>query len=173
MKLYFIRHTSVDVPKGVCYGQTDVTLKDTFENEAQFVKEQLSSIPLDKVFASPLTRCKRLANYCITNQPIEYDNRLKELNFGDWEMKKWSDIDYQVWEDGWIDAVIPNGESFRQMFHRVSDFIEELKQKKYEHVAIFTHGGVCSCSNVYFNILPIAEAFELKVNYGEIICHEI
>lgn len=173
MHLYFIRHTSVDVPKGICYGQTDVALNDTFEKEAQFVKDQLSNIPLDKVFASPLTRCKRLANYCITDHPIEYDDRLKELNFGDWEMKEWSDIDYQVWDNGWVDAVIPNGESFKQMLNRVSNFIDELRKEKFEHVAIFTHGGVCSCSNVYFDILPISQAFELKIAYGEIVHHKI
>ena len=31
MVIYFMRHTAVDVPQGVCYGQTDVPLKPTFE----------------------------------------------------------------------------------------------------------------------------------------------
>ena len=31
MVVYLIRHTSVDVPQGVCYGQTDVPLNPTFE----------------------------------------------------------------------------------------------------------------------------------------------
>ena len=34
MVVYLIRHTSVDVPQGVCYGQTDVPLNPTFEEEA-------------------------------------------------------------------------------------------------------------------------------------------
>ena len=34
MEVILIRHTSVDVPKGVCYGQTDVPLRDSFEEEA-------------------------------------------------------------------------------------------------------------------------------------------
>lgn len=34
MVIYFMRHTAVDVPQGVCYGQTDVPLKPTFEMEA-------------------------------------------------------------------------------------------------------------------------------------------
>ena len=33
MVIYFMRHTAVDVPQGVCYGQTDV-LKADFEMEA-------------------------------------------------------------------------------------------------------------------------------------------
>ena len=34
MNIYLIRHTSVDVPKGLCYGQSDVPLRPTFEIEA-------------------------------------------------------------------------------------------------------------------------------------------
>ena len=41
MKLTFIRHTSVDVPKGTCYGQTDVPLRDTFLQEAAEVSIRL------------------------------------------------------------------------------------------------------------------------------------
>ena len=41
MVVYLIRHTSVDVPQGVCYGQTDVPLKPTFEEEAAQTSAQL------------------------------------------------------------------------------------------------------------------------------------
>ena len=173
MNLYFIRHTSVNVPKGVCYGQTDVPLNDSFEEEAQLVKEKLNLIPIDKVYSSPLTRCKRLANYCIDDLPIEFNDQLKELNFGAWEMQEWDDVDYKVWENDWINSVIPEGESFKLMYDRVSNFINELKTQDYQHVAIFTHGGVCSCSNVYFDALPISQAFELKITYGEIVPHKL
>ena len=39
MEIYLIRHTSVDVPAGYAYGQTDVPLKPTFEEEAEEVKK--------------------------------------------------------------------------------------------------------------------------------------
>ena len=41
MEIVLIRHTSVDVPPGVCYGQTDVPLKPSFEQEAAVSKENL------------------------------------------------------------------------------------------------------------------------------------
>ena len=41
MEIYLIRHTSVDVPAGYAYGQTDVPLKPTFEEEAEEVKKWL------------------------------------------------------------------------------------------------------------------------------------
>ena len=39
MVIYFMRHTAVDVPQGVCYGQTDVPLKPTFEIGGQLKRQ--------------------------------------------------------------------------------------------------------------------------------------
>lgn len=54
MEVILIRHTSVDVPPGVCYGQTDVPLKPTFEAEAAVTAENLKAyLPFDHVYTSP------------------------------------------------------------------------------------------------------------------------
>ena len=53
MKIYIVRHTAVGV-NGVCYGQTDVPLKETFESEAEVVKQKLQDLQFDAVFSSPL-----------------------------------------------------------------------------------------------------------------------
>ena len=42
MEIYLVRHTSVDVPAGYAYGQTDVPLRPSFEDEAEAVKKTLS-----------------------------------------------------------------------------------------------------------------------------------
>ena len=91
MIVYLIRHTSVAVPKGSAYGFTDVPLNPTFETEAAVTLSQLSGLHFDEVFCSPLTRCVKLAAFCGYPQAIR-DERLKELNFGDWEMKTWDEI---------------------------------------------------------------------------------
>ena len=78
MEIYLIRHTSVDVPAGYAYGQTDVPLKPTFEEEAEEVKKGLSDHTFDKVWTSPLTRCVRLANYCGFPE-AEREDRIKEV----------------------------------------------------------------------------------------------
>jgi len=33
MEIYLIRHTTPDVAKGICYGQTDLDVANTFEEE--------------------------------------------------------------------------------------------------------------------------------------------
>ena len=40
MKVLLIRHTSVNMPPGTCYGQTDVPLADTFGQEAVDVRRR-------------------------------------------------------------------------------------------------------------------------------------
>ena len=61
MEVTFIRHTSVDVPPGVCYGQSDVPLRDSFEQEAAITSENLKTYrpqgrDFDHVYTSPLSR---------------------------------------------------------------------------------------------------------------------
>ena len=82
MNIYLIRHTSVDVPKGLCYGQSDVPLRPTFEIEAAVTKAKIESIHFDMAYTSPLSRCTRLAQYCGFGDTIR-DPRILELNFGD------------------------------------------------------------------------------------------
>ena len=84
MNIYLIRHTSVDVPKGLCYGQSDVPLRPTFEAEAAVTKAKIESIHFDMAYTSPLSRCTRLAQYCGFGDAIR-DPRILELNFGDWK----------------------------------------------------------------------------------------
>ena len=91
MEVILIRHTSVDVPKGVCYGQTDVPLRDSFEEEASITAQQLQNDVFDAVFTSPLSRCTHLADHCGYPDAIR-DARLKELNFGEWEMQEFDKI---------------------------------------------------------------------------------
>ena len=91
-----IRHTHVGVPKGTCYGWSDVPLADTFESEAmqtsKNLKEILSDgITPDVIYSSPLSRAMKLAAFCGYDNPVQ-DERLKEMNMGDWEMQKYDEI---------------------------------------------------------------------------------
>ena len=83
MKITLIRHTRVAVETGICYGWSDVGVAPSFETEASRVKENISNERFDIVYSSPLSRCRKLAAFCGFHEPI-LDDRLKELNFGEW-----------------------------------------------------------------------------------------
>lgn len=176
MEIILIRHTSVDVLPGVCYGQTDVPLKPTFRQEAAVTAHNLKAyVPFDHVYTSPLTRCVRLAEYC-GYPDAERDKRLMELDFGLWEMKPFDQNDdprLQEWYADYLNVAATGGESFAMQYRRVGGFLEELKRKPYRRVAIFAHGGVLICAQIYAGTLKPEEAFGALTPYGGIIKIEL
>lgn len=170
MNLTFIRHTSVAVAPGICYGQSDVPLSPTFEAEARQVVSKLQHAPCDAVYCSPLSRCRKLAAYCGYPEPV-IDTRLLELNFGAWEMKAWEDItdpQLQQWFEDWLHVTPTNGESFTSMISRVEEFLLDLKKLPFQEGLIFTHAGVIRAAGILAGTFPDAEAFEYKVGYGDV-----
>lgn len=171
MKVTLIRHTSVDVPKGTCYGQTDVPLKESFPEEAAITQSNISSLTFDRIFTSPLSRCTRLADFCAYPDAIR-DDRLKELNFGVWEMQRFDEITdprMQEWFDDYLNVPATDGESFMMQYQRVASFLDEIKAQGYDHIAVFAHGGVLICAQIYAGILKPEEAFNAISPYGAVI----
>ena len=172
MEIYLVRHTSVDVPAGYAYGQTDVPLKASFTEEASRVKQALEGHVFDQVWSSPLSRCRRLAAYCGYPDPMT-DPRLMEVNFGEWEMMSWDEVSSdprsEAWFADWLHVPTPGGESFLEQCSRVAEFLEELRRTSLQKVLLFTHGGVLTAARVYAGEYPIEEAFKHLPNYGEMI----
>jgi alpha-ribazole phosphatase len=169
MEILLIRQTSVDVPPGICYGQTDVPLKPSFRQEAEIVKERLKEELFDAVYTSPLSRCTKLAAYC-GYPDARRDDRLKELYMGDWEMQAFDDIkdsQLQTWYNDWLHVATRNGESYRDLLARVSSFLNEIKASGHKKIALFTHGGVLICARILSGAIT-QEQIQLP-SYGEIV----
>lgn len=169
MNLCLVRHTSVNVPSGICYGQSDVGVNEaTFEQEA---KSALLSIPdcrWDAVYTSPLSRCVRLAEYAGWKD-ARRDSRLLELDFGDWETKYWSEIDdpnLSAWFDDYVHVRTTNGESFLNQYERVVHFVEDMKRCGYANVLAFAHGGVVESARIYAGAMAFEGLFSQTLPYG-------
>ena len=176
MQLYLIRHTKVAVPQDIFYGQTDVSLADSFINEANIIKNKLKYIVPDIVFSSPLTRCKLLAKEITQNDEIIFDERLKEINFGNWEMKNWKEIkviNVDNWYKNFVDTRCENGESYFDLYERVKIFFEELKIKNHKTIFIFTHGGTIRAFISLIKEIDLKKSMEEKIDYGSISKFEI
>ena len=174
MKIVFIRHTRVNVPQGTCYGQTDVPLADSFLQEAHDVRIGLKSYePFTKVFTSPLSRACKLADFC-GYQNAQTDNRLMEMNLGEWEMQRYDDIKdskLQAWYKDYLHIPATGGESFQQLYTRVKDFIEELLRTfpNDSCVAAFSHAGVLMSAMLYAKMFPESDIFKHQPQYGGIL----
>lgn len=168
MRVFLVRHTSVNVPRGMCYGRSDVPVNDTFPQEAAATKERLAGLSFDAVYSSPLTRARLLADFCGYPAPI-IDKRLQEIDMGDWEMRMFDEIqdeNLRRWYDDFLKVAPTNGESFPELYARVASFLDELKTRPYSSVAIFAHGGVLMCAGVYGGLFTADECVSHLAPYG-------
>ncbi len=178
MEIFLVRHTSVNVPKSVCYGQTDVGLADTFLSESEQTINQLSKqLHSDfQIVSSPLSRCFSLAKVLqkqFPNIDIEQDDRLMEMDFGDWEMQTWDEIpreSSEPWMNDFVNMPAPNGESFLALSERLNQFLAEKisLQKTIPQIVIMAHGGIIRAALSYFAGLPLENAFKFDIKYGSI-----
>jgi alpha-ribazole phosphatase len=176
MQIVLIRHTSVDVPAGMCYGQSDVPLRDSFPLEASLVKACLRPYePFDAAFTSPLSRCSRLASYC-GYADARRDDRLLEIDLGQWEGQNFAEIvdpRFEQWTADPYHVAATRGESFEDQLLRVSSFLEELSRTDFQRVAVFCHGGVMTCAQIYAGLFPVDEASKHLTPYGGIVQIEL
>lgn len=173
MKLVFIRHTSVAVERGICYGQTDVPVADTFLAEADKVKAALQRYTFDHVYASPLSRCVKLAAHCGFTTPVT-DRRLMEMNFGEWEMKRFDEITdprLQEWYDDYVNVCATGGESAVDQRKRLECFLADIKATcdNSSTIAIFAHGGIMIHAMAILGNLDYKDAFASIPDYGAIL----
>lgn len=173
MDIYLIRHTSVDVPKGLCYGQSDVPLANTFEEEAKVIQTKLPSTQVDfDLHSSPLSRCTHLMEFLLPEKAFQTDKRWMEMNFGDWEMKLWNDIpeeESQLWMQDFVNVATPNGESFSQMIERVKAVWETTLQETTNDKIIVCHGGVLRTILHLILEIPAQKVFAVDIDYGAVI----
>mgnify|MGYP006235715865 CR=1 FL=1 len=172
MKLFFLRHTSLNVEIDVFYGQTDLDVSDSFEEEVKLIQKKIKNFNIDtnsiKVYTSPLRRCIKLTNKLTENYII--DQRIKEMNLGDWEMKKMSSISNKEkldWENNLLSFKIPNGESNNEFLKRLKSFLEDIF-KCNEDALIVCHAGSI---NGMLSLLTKEPFDKMVKNYWELIKH--
>ena len=172
MKLTLVRHTSVDVPAGICYGSADVPLAPTFRIEMEQIRKKLKMGTFDAVFSSPLSRCTKLACEIVPENDFRIDDRLTELDFGDWEMVDWNVLfeseDGKKWFADYVNTRCPNGESCADLIKRVEMFLNELRQNSHKRVLVFTHAGVIRATMCLLQHKTPEEAFQTPLEYGQI-----
>lgn len=170
MIIHIIRHTTPDIEAGICYGQTDLPLANTFEAESNQVLAKLLD-QYDAVYTSPLQRCSRLSEKLDTKNHHS-DDRLMEYDFGDWELMPWSDFtsdQAQSWMKDFVNRAAPNGESMLTMQARVISFWNDLLSAKHETVAVVTHSGVQRLIHGAILETPINHMFRLQLDYGAVL----
>lgn len=169
--LTLVRHTSVAVEPGVCYGRTDVPLlEDIFPIQAESVSLSLAGQEFERVFTSPLSRCMRLARAC-GYPDAEPDPRLAEMDFGEWEMQRWDHITdprLSEWYADWLHVSPTGGESFLDQQRRLAGFISDLRGSGCRRALVFTHGGIIMQAMLLARTATLETIFSQQPPYASV-----
>ena len=187
-EIYLIRHTTPAVAKGICYGQTDLDITESFNEEAAIIRQHLPQ-GITAVHSSPLQRCHRLASHLFPAHPIVLHRDLMEIHCGQWEMKGWDDLpkeEVDPWMKDFVQIRIPGGESYLDLHQRVTHCFEAIRAGRMPvgsqsgvvgqmpvgggPLAIVAHGGVIRSILSYITGTPLINSFKVfSLHYGCVI----
>lgn len=150
--LYLLRHGEIATP-GILAGKTDVALSTRGFSQLTQATDALKGIQC--CISSPLIRCQAWASeYCQQhNLSLEVDNRLQEMDFGDWDGQYyqwlWDNSEqsssYSIgdfWQDPWQNQP-PKGESMTSFVNRVDSWWQDFcEEKPLQNTVVLTHAGV-------------------------------
>lgn len=170
MEIHLIRHTTPDIVKGICYGQTDISLKENgFAEEVKTIQSKLPN-GIECFYTSTLQRCEKLTQQLTSNYTV--DSRLMELHFGDWENKPWNELNQEEinsWMNDFVNIPTPNGENYTDLHERTSNFIKALLKTDFKKIAIITHAGNIRSFISWALDLPLENSFRIELAYGTVV----
>ncbi|MDZ4825850.1 MAG: histidine phosphatase family protein [Actinomycetota bacterium] len=149
--IVFVRHGQTAVnAAGQLQGRVDRELTDLGLTQAGRLAQSLRGAPVARVVTSPLRRAADTARVIADGLglDIEIDDRLVELDYGEWDQRAFSEIAAAEWDAWRADPKFapPGGESLVDVTARVASFCDE--QLGPELVVAVSHvspikGAVC------------------------------
>lgn len=170
--LIFVRHAEAEGNlKRIFHGWTDATITEKGHVQAKLAAESLRHKKIDVIYSSSMKRTISTAEYIakIKNLPIIRTDKLKEINGGDWEDKKWKELsglwpkEYDTWENSPHSHQMPNGENMVEFQKRLIDEVEYIiKNNKGKNICIVTHGTAIRTLMCYFLGWDLEEMIKIK-----------
>jgi len=137
---YFVHGTTIDNEQGLATGWAGGELSEKGIRQAKELGDIVADQHFDVVFCSDLERAVDSAELGFANKyKIIPDARLRECNYGDFNQKP-EEFKHDMTQ--FIDTPFQNGESYKDVEKRLSDFLDFLR-KDYagQHIAIVAHQG--------------------------------
>jgi alpha-ribazole phosphatase len=164
-RLVLVRHAepALDV-RGRCYGSLDVELSSRGREQAAALATALRNEPIDLVVASPRRRAVQTA--AALGRPVEVDERLCEIDFGDFEGRAYEELErdepelYRRWMSAPTTIRFPNGESYADLRARATAVLADVRARA-GHAVVVTHGGVIRAGLAAWLELPDRAIFRI------------
>lgn len=195
MAIYLVRHTAPDIKPGIMYGASNVPVHAAEFNRQMPVIDAV--LPQDAlVFTSPLSRCRRLADFLSmkgSGRTVIIDPRFIERDLGSWTGKQWEDIsrkEAKAFDANYLDHWPPPmmtddgpvlrglnvhprlgaGESIRAMQMRViQGFEAAIDIAEGRNLAIVTHAGPIAVMIAYWHREALRRGITPSPGCGEVV----
>jgi probable phosphoglycerate mutase len=127
----FVRHGQTEINRdGRLQGRIDVPLSDLGREHARALGVAFATEKVTRLLSSPLQRARATAAEIakVSGCEVEVDDRLVELDYGDWDGMSMGDIPAGEWQQWRLDRAFtpPGGESLVAVTARVASFCEEF-----------------------------------------------
>jgi broad specificity phosphatase PhoE len=147
-KLVLIRHGATNLTGTFC-GHTDPPLNSVGREQAQALARLSLKWNIGRIYSSDLKRAIETAHpiAAVNGLPILVRTELREISFGDWEGRRWSDLradkpDIAI-PESLLDFCPPGGEAFPSFRDRVIRILTCLAGEcDRQTAAVVTHLGV-------------------------------
>ena len=148
---------------GRVQGQSDIPLDDVGREQAREAAARLAALEPHRIVSSDLLRAAETAHILgeITGVEVEFDQRLREMNFGEREGLTWQEA-WDRFPDGiraWVsgdETQIPGSETHRQAGERfaaaLTEILEDLPNRGI--LVVVAHGAVLRTGACVFLDIP-------------------
>ncbi|MEL6685665.1 MAG: histidine phosphatase family protein [Pseudomonadota bacterium] len=142
-KLWMVRHGPTHAKTMVGWSDIPADLSDTAA-----IGRLRAFLPDAPMVSSDLIRASATADVLKPSIRLPHDTHLREINFGDWELRSFSAVEAEdptriraYWETPGHIAP-PNGESWNAVRQRVDGAIDSYLTGDHEHLIVVAHFGV-------------------------------
>ena len=174
VKVLLVRHLPVSVRwSRRCYGRSDAGLDRAAMLGCEALVRSLRAFEPDLIVSSPLRRARWLAGHVARNSAtlLTIDTRLRELDFGTWEGRRWDDI----WREtgAAMNGLIDDPSTFRpgggettfDVRDRAMAVMPELAGRR--RVLVVCHGGPIAAIRGTLGDMPVRDWPSLVPRTGE------
>ncbi len=153
--IYLVRHAeAMGNVLEIFQGRTDCDITEKGTAQLECLAERFRDIEIDALYSSPLIRTIKTAEAvnCYHNLPIQKNEGLIEIDGGEWEGEKWTEIEkkYPAVLDNWRNHMeifaTEKGESMPAVYERMKAAVTEIAAANQgKTVAVVSHG--CAIRN--------------------------
>ena len=164
--LYFVRHGATDwndhvnergEKDQIVQGRHDNPLNDRGVRQAIDLANKLSDVKFSKIICSPLQRavqtCGIITRYGGHKNKVIYDDRIAEVDFGQFEGKPISQFPFQNFWNINTNPAFKNVEHIDSIEARLRKVLDELLKVKGD-ILMISHGGVGSVLRMILEGVP-------------------